>query len=61
MKKFEIVAMFSDGMEAVIERHSSLKRASSAVDAMNNHNRNDAAVGYGFPHGMPEYIVRAAQ
>nr|DAK68932.1 MAG TPA: hypothetical protein [Caudoviricetes sp.] len=53
--------MFPDGTEAVIEHHSSLKRANGAVDAMNNHNRNDAAVGYGFPHGMPEYIVRAAQ
>lgn len=61
MKKFEIVAMFPDGMEAVIERHSSLKRANSAVDAMNNHNRNDAAVGYGFPHGVPAYTVRVSQ
>lgn len=61
MKKFEIVAKFPDGMTAVVERSSSLQRAKNAVDAMNNRNRNDAAVGYGFPHGMPEYIIQAAQ
>lgn len=61
MKRFEIWAEFPDGFEAKVESRKSLKQASNAVDAMNAANRNDIACGYGFPHGVPEYIVRAAQ
>lgn len=61
MKRFEIWAEFPDGCEAKVESRKSLKQASNAVDAMNAANRNDIACGYGFPHGVPEYIVRAAQ
>jgi hypothetical protein len=58
MKKFEIWAKFEDGVEAKVETHKSLKSAQAAVDAMNNHNRNDLACGYGFPHGVPTYEIR---
>lgn len=61
MKRFEIWAEFPDGCEAKVESRKSLKQASNAVDAMNAANWNDIACGYGFPHGVPEYIVRAAQ
>lgn len=58
MKKFEIWAKFEDGLEVKVETHTSVKRAQNAIDAMNNHNRNDVAVGYGFPHGIPTYTIR---
>ena len=57
MKRFEIWAKFEDGLEAKVETHKSIKTAQNAIDAMNRHNRVDAAVGCGFPHGMPTYTI----
>ena len=62
MKKwYEIWAEFPDGVEAKIESWKSLKRANSAVDAMNHANQRDLAEGYGFPHGVPVYRIRVSQ
>lgn len=62
MKKlYEIWAEFPDGVEAKIESWKSLKRANSAVDAMNHANQCDLAEGYGFPHGVPVYSIRVSQ
>lgn len=58
MKKIEIWAQFEDGLEVKVEIHKNLKTAQNAIDAMNNNNRNDLAAGYGFPHGVPTYIIR---
>ena len=58
MKRFEIWAMFEDGTETKVETHKSIKSAQAAIDAMNNHNRIDAAIGSGFPHGIPTYVIR---
>ncbi len=58
MKKFEIWAKFEGGLEVKVEIHKTLKSAQAAVDAMNRANRNDLAEGYGFPHGIPAYIIR---
>lgn len=58
MKSFEIWARFEDGIEVKVETHKNLKCAQNAIDAMNNHNRNDVAYGYGFPHGVPTYEIR---
>ena len=58
MRKYEIWACFPDGIEARVERHSSLKRAQNAIDAMNIANAHDIADGYGFPHGVPVYEIR---
>lgn len=60
-KSYEIWAEFPDGVEAKIESWKSLKRANSAVDAMNHANQCDLAEGYGFPHGVPVYSIRARQ
>lgn len=61
MKRFEIWAEFTDGIETKVETHKNVKRAQNAVDAMNAANRNDIACGYGFPHGVPHYRIRAVQ
>lgn len=61
MKRFEIWAEFTDGIETKVETHKSIKRAQNAVDAMNAENRNDIACGYGFPHGVPTYTIRESQ
>ena len=58
MKKYEIWARFEDGLEVKVEIHKSAKTAQTAIDAMNNKNRNDLMVGYGFPHGVPTYTIR---
>lgn len=58
MKKFEIWATFEDGIEIKVETHKTAKNAQTAIDAMNNQNRRDLAVGYGFPHGVPTYSIR---
>ena len=58
MKKFEIWATFEDGLEVKVETHRTAKTAQTAIDAMNNRNRRDLAVGYGFPHGVPTYSIR---
>lgn len=58
MKKFEIWAKFEDGTEVKVESHKNLKCAQNAVDAMNNHNRNDLACGCGFLYGVPVYEIR---
>lgn len=58
MKKFEIWAQFPDGSEAKVETHKSVKGAQAAIDAMNNHNRVEASIGYGFPHGIPTYTIK---
>lgn len=58
MKKFEIWATFEDGLEVKVETHRTAKSAQAAIDAMNNRNRRDLAVGYGFPHGVPTYSIR---
>lgn len=58
MKRFEIWAKFPDGLEARVEVHTSLRRAQSAVDAMSHANQRDLAEGYGFPHGVPEYVIK---
>lgn len=61
MKRFEIWATFPDGIEAKVECWKTLRQASSAVYAMNHANRCDIAEGYGFPHGVPTYSIRAIE
>ena len=61
MKRFEIWAEFTDGIETKVETHKNVKRAQNAVDAMNAENRRDLAEGYGFPHGVPAYTIRVSQ
>lgn len=58
MKKFEIWATFEDGIECKVETHKNKKRAELAIEAMNAKNKNDFAIGYGFPHGVPVYSIR---
>lgn len=60
MKKFvfEIWALFENGMEVKVETRKSLKSAQAAIDAMDRANLNDIAEGYGFPYGVPAYIIR---
>ena len=58
MKKFEIWATFGNGLTVKVETHKTKKAAQSAIDAMNNHIRNDLAVGYGYPYGVPTYSIR---
>lgn len=57
-KSFEIWAIFPDGIKAKVETHKNIKNAQDAIDAMNNSNRRDLAEGYGFPHGVPCYIIK---
>ncbi len=56
--RFEIWATFEDGIEALVEVHKTRRSAESAIGAMNAHNRNDIALGAGFPHGVPIYEIR---
>ena len=58
-KKIEIWARFPDGIVKKIELASSLKSAQNAIDAMNHSNQRDLAEGYGSPHGVPEYFIKA--
>lgn len=58
MKRFEIWASFKDGLTVRVESHKTMKAAQAAVDAMNNHNKNDLAVGCGFPRGVPAYTIK---
>ena len=57
MARFEVWASFEDGLEVKVESHVSIKNAKAAIDAMDNQNRRDKSVGYGFPHGMPVYFI----
>lgn len=59
MKKFEIWAKFDNGTEVLVERHKTERAANSAVDAMNAHNQYELSIGYGFPQGVPTYIIKA--
>lgn len=56
-KKFTIYANFENGMKVRMEAHKTLRSAQAAVDAMDAHNRNDLAQGYGFPYGVPTYTI----
>ena len=58
MKKFEIWATFENGLTVKVETHKSKEAAQSAIDAMNNHIKNDLAVGYGYPYGIPTYTIK---
>lgn len=55
--RFEVWAIFPDGIETRVETHKSLKSAAAAVSAMDHENERDLAEGYGFPHGVPQYII----
>ncbi len=57
MKRYEVWACFPDGIKAKVESHASRKSARNAVDAMNSANRHEVAEGYGFPHGVPSYVI----
>lgn len=58
-KKIQIWARFEDGLEVKIEIAPNMKAAQSAIDAMNHSDQRDLAEGYGFPHGLPEYFIKA--
>lgn len=55
--KYQIVAVFPSGIRSTVERHTSLARAQAAVRAMDIANRHDLAEGYGFPYGVPTYVI----
>lgn len=59
MKKYEIWTTFEDGTEVYLERHKSLKEAEATVNIYNRQNQYDLKMGYGFPHGVPTYIIKA--
>lgn len=58
MKKFEIIATFENGKSVKVETHKTLRSAKNAIDAMNAHNANELAAGYGFPYGVPTYSIK---
>lgn len=60
-RKFEIIAIFPNGKKAKVETHKNIKTAQAAVDAMNNKNKNDLALGAGFPQGVPTYNIMERQ
>ena len=57
-KRFEVWAIFPDGLAVKMEVHKSERNAQNAIDAMNAHNLNDLKTGCGFPHGVPTYEIR---
>lgn len=56
--KYEVWATFPTGRCVRVETHKSERAAQSSIDAMNNKNSNDLAVGYGFPSGVPTYTIK---
>lgn len=58
MKKFEIWAAFENGIEVKVETHLTEQSAQNAIEAMNHRNQYDMSIGYGFPYGIPIYVIR---
>ena len=58
MKKFEIWAIFDNGMSVKVETHKTEQNARKAIDAMNCKNQYEMSIGYGFPYGLPTYVIR---
>lgn len=57
-KKYEIWATYQNGMKFLVEIHKTEESAKYAIDALNHHNQYEISIGYGFPYGLPTYIIR---
>lgn len=57
-KKYEVWAIFQNGMNVLVEIHKTEQSARNAIDAMNHKNQYEMSIGYGFPYGVPTYTIR---